>query len=314
MKKKATDQERAVATVKARISPAIPCVNADEEGYCTGPCEGSLCFKCADYRPLQADCTAAAPALPHADNVTALTVQVTALPIPEGSPAEQANALHCDFLRHAVTSKLRAIQCGWVLALQRERLGHGQWMPWVAENLDFTLRTVQNYLVAFHTTVGAYRAQMRRPLPLSVEPTVEEITAAAAYAAERQGESNAKERPLAALYRETGVVEGNQNWGGKDRGQGRKPKDADVAAELEKVATLEPALWASAKGSLDNLVKLDAERGIFLRLSNEHLAQVAGILADLAKDAGDMLKQRLSGKITETMDTAEAVSILEKGL
>ena len=73
-------------------------------------------------------------------------------------------------------------------------------------------------------------------------------------------------------------------------------------------------MWASAKGALDTLVQLDAKRDVFRRLSNEHLAQVAGILADLAKDAGEMLKQRLSGKITETMDTAEAVSIIEKGL
>lgn len=257
MKKKTTDQDLAVAAVKAKISPRVPCVNADKEGYCTGPCEGSLCFKCADYRPLQADCTAAAPALPHADNVTAFTVQVTALPIPEGSPAEQANALHCDFLRHAVTSKLRAIQCGWVLALQRERLGHGQWSAWVAQNINFTIRTVQNYLIAFHTTVGAYRAQMRRPLPLSVEPTVEEITAAAAYAAERQGESNAKERPLAALYRETGVVEGNQNWGGKGRGQGRKSKDdakAEAAAEAASSAAVRAEL--SAEEGRDLVAKL----------------------------------------------------------
>ena len=295
MKKKTTEQDRAVATVKAKISPRVPCADADEDGYCTGPCEGSLCFKCADYRPLQADCTAAAPALPHADNVTALTVQLTALPIPEGSPAEQANALHCDFLRHAVTSKVRAIQCGWVLALQRERLGHGQWSAWVAQNINFTIRTVQNYLVAFHTTVGAFRAQMRRPLPLSVEPTVEEITAAAAYAAERQAESNAKERPLAALYRETGVVEGNQNWGGKGRGQGRKPKgeasgEAEMV-ELDKVAETASSAWATVRDHLRPLQDAQRDHHVIDHLDIVELAEAHSILKALCSDAEAALKR-----------------------
>ena len=290
MKKKSTEQERAVATVKARIAPAIPCVNADEDGYCTGPCEGSLCFKCADYKPRDTNHET------QADNVTALTVQITALPIPEGSPAEQANALHSDFLRHAVTSKLRAIQCGWVLALQRERLGHGQWMPWVAENLDFTHRTVQNYLIAFHTTVGAYRAQMRRPLPLSVEPTVEEITAAAAYAAERQSKSNAKERPLAALYRETGVVEGNQNWGGKGRGQGRKPRDAEAEAAEEAASSAAVRAELSAEEGRDLIKKLagwalGADDG-FGSLPDGELARAVKTLKQILERAEEIMSAR----------------------
>lgn len=298
MAKKSTDQVHAVAKIKTQLNPSTPCVHADAEGYCTGTCEGAICCKCTDYQPRQADCTAA-PALPHADNVTALTVQITALPIPEGSPAEQANALHSDFLRHAVTSKLRAIQCGWVLATQRERLGHGQWSAWVAQNINFTIRTVQNYLIAFHSTVGAYRAQMRRPLPLSVEPTVEEITAAAAYAAERQGESNAKERPLAALYRETGVVEGNQNWGGKGRGQGRKSKDdaAAEAAELDEIANNPALLYAAAKGPLDELWKLHRERNLFARLGDDELTEVVGVLQPLYKYAAGILEDRAKARM-----------------
>lgn len=299
MEKKSTAQVHAVAKIKTQLSPSTPCVHADAEGYCTGTCEGAICCKCTDYQPRQAACTAAAPDLPHADNVTALTVQLTALPIPEGSPAEQANALHSDFLRHAVTSKLRAIQCGWVLALQRERLGHGQWMPWVAENLDFTHRTVQNYLVAFHSTVGAYRAQMRRPLPLSVEPTVEEIMSASAYAAERHGESNAKERPLAALYRETGVVEGNHSWGGKREGAGNKKKDdADAeAAELDEIANNPALLYAEAKGPLDELWRLHRERNLFARLGDEELTEVVGVLQPLYKYAAGILKDRAEARM-----------------
>ena len=179
------------------------------------------------------------------------------------------------------------------LALQRERLGHGQWSAWVAQNINFTIRTAQNYLIAYHTTVGAYRAQMRRPLPLSVEPTVEEITAAAAYAAERQGESNAKERPLAALYRETGVVEGNQNWGGKGRGQGRKAKaeqPSDVAGELcaEEGRDLIEELSGWALGADDGFGTLsDAELANAVQTLSQVLARAKAIqeARDVARKA-----------------------------
>lgn len=294
----------AVAYVKEKFSPKVPCVNADAEGYCTGPCEGSLCFKCASYNPIKP-----APVVPEVMQppapVTALAVRLGDLAIPDGTPAEMANALHRDFIESAKSAMARAVQCGWVLCRQRQVLGHGRFGDWCAQNLSFGRTTAYNYMNAFENTVGAARAAMRRPLPLDVEPTMAEIEAACCGMAEK---------PVTALYRDTGMVVHHDNWGGKDRGQGRKPKDADVAAELEKVATLEPALWASSKGALDTLVQLDAERDVFRRLTDDHLATVSGILADLAKKAAEILKQRLSGKITATLDTAEAVSILEKGL
>ena len=220
----ATETQRAVDSIKTTFSPATPCVNVGADGYCTGPCQGAICCGCADYKPVTA---VAVPA----DKVTALTVRVAALAIPEGSPAEQANALHGEFLQNAVSAKIRAVQCGWVLAAQRERLGHGQWMSWVERNLDFSHRTVNNYITAYDNTVGAYRAQQRRPLPLSVEPTMEEIMAATA---------NAQEKPLAALYRETGVVANNPNHGGAREGAGRKPGALPKLTATQEAETL----WA----------------------------------------------------------------------
>ena len=218
---------------------------------------------------------------PPADKVSALTVRVNGLEIPDGSPAEQANALHGEFIRDALSAKARAIQCGWVLAAQRERLGHGQFENWATSNLDFTRRTAYNYIAAFENTVGAWRAQQRRPLPLSVEPSMEEIMAAAA---------GAQEKPLAALYRDTGVVANNPNHGGAREGAGRKPKD--VAAELKAVAEHEAVLWASARGALDTLVQLDG-RDFLHRLSDEHLAQFATKLDKLAQKAAKMLLERV---------------------
>ncbi len=245
--KKSSRVSKVVENVEAELAPSTPCASA------------------------------------AADKVTALTVRMDALPIPEGSPAEQANALHREFIQSAVSAKIRAVQCGWVLAAQRERIGHGQWDDWVSR-LDFSRRTAYNYITAYEGTVGAYRAQQRRPLPLSVEPTMEEIMAAT---------HGAQEKPLAQLYRATGVVENNPNHGGAREGAGRHKKDEDVAAELKAVAENESVIWASAKGSLDNLVQLDAGRDMFHRLSGDHLATVAGLLADLSKKATKALESRI---------------------
>jgi len=42
-------EKSSINAIKAELAPSIPCVNADADGYCTGPCEGSLCCKCTDY-------------------------------------------------------------------------------------------------------------------------------------------------------------------------------------------------------------------------------------------------------------------------
>ena len=171
------------------------------------------------------------------NKVNALTVRVDTLAIPDGSPAEQANALHHDFIKSALSAKIRAVQCGWVLTAQRERIGHGQWDDWV-QKLDFSRSTAYNYITAFESTVGAYRAQQRRPLPLSVEPTMEEIMAATA---------GAPEKPLAALYRQTGVVENNPKHGGDHKSEKYKAAAAAAAAgeglSMSDSATL---MWTAA--------------------------------------------------------------------
>lgn len=231
--------------------------------------------------PVRGDIIAASSA---PQPVTALAVRLGDLTIPDGTPAEMANALHRDFIESAKSAMARAIQCGWVLCRQRQALGHGRFGEWCANTLSFGRTTAYNYITAYENTVGAARAQMRRPLPLDMEPTMAEIEAACCGMAEK---------PVTALYRETGMVERSANWGGAGRGQGRKPKNEDVAAELERVATLEPALWASSKGALDTLVQLDAERDFFHRLSDDHLSQVSAILADLSKKAAESLTNRL---------------------
>ena len=271
--KHVSETARAVAQARETMAPKVPCINADEDGYCTGPCDGALCCKCADYKPAE---------------VTAIAVRVDDLPMPEGTPAEQANALHREFLKSAKTTAVRAVQCGWVLSNVRAACGHGAWLEWVAGNLDFSERTARNYIAAYEKTVGAARAGMRRPVPLSVEPTMEEIESACSQVAEQ---------PMTDLYRATGLVERRAGWGGAGRGQGRKPKDAETeAAELAAIANNPALLFAAVKGPLDELWRLHRERDVFARLGDEELTQVAGVLQPLYKYAAGILKDRAKSR------------------
>ena len=242
--KKTSRVSEVVETVEAELAPSTPCAHAG------------------------------------ADKVTALTVRMDALPIPEGSPAEQANALHREFIQSAVSAKIRAVQCGWVLAAQRERIGSGQWIGWV-RNLDFSQRTAYNYITAYESTVGAYRAQQRRPLPLSVEPTMNEIGAATA---------GAQEKPLAQLYRATGVVENNPNHGGAREGAGRKAEAVAAAAEsgdgldMGDSATL---MWAEA------MKPFEANRAAFHAAARDLNVSVAGKFLEELSMLADALRDRV---------------------
>jgi hypothetical protein len=197
---------------------------------------------------------------------------------------EKANFLHAYSIEASKRSTGAAILAGWVLSVARSTCAHGQWLGWLQQNVNFHRSTANHYLTLYAQTVGARRAEMRRPIPLTTPPTVDELEAAA---------HDVDGKALSALYKSTRLIAASANWGGAGRGQGRKPKGDDVAAELEAVAESEAILWASAKGSIDNLVQLDSERGVFQRLSDDHLATVAGLLADLSKASAAALEKRL---------------------
>ena len=40
-----------VSLLRSEFSPKVPCLRVDADGFCTGPCEGSLCCRCAEYQP-----------------------------------------------------------------------------------------------------------------------------------------------------------------------------------------------------------------------------------------------------------------------
>lgn len=59
---------------------------------------------------------------------------------------EKINSLHrslCDTMKITIT---KAIQIGELLSQQKEKLEHGYYTKWIEEELDFTVRTAQNYV------------------------------------------------------------------------------------------------------------------------------------------------------------------------
>jgi hypothetical protein len=60
--------------------------------------------------------------------------------------AEEINRLHDDIMGGVRTTVRQAIQIGELLEQQKAEVGHGAWLPWLAENVHFAVRTAQNYM------------------------------------------------------------------------------------------------------------------------------------------------------------------------
>lgn len=175
------------------------------------------------------------------------------------------------------------IEAGWELAQQKHLMGYGQWSAWCEKKLSVSKDTADRYIAAFRKTVGALRASQR--IPLEKKLLKKELEAATV---------GMEEKTARQAMIEMGIVKPTEGHGGRREGAGRPKKDADVAAELKAVAKMELVLWASAKGALDALRKLDAEKDFMRRLSDEHLATVSTLLADLAKKAAELLTGRMT--------------------
>ena len=190
---------------------------------------------------------------------------------------EKANFLHAYSIEASKRSTGAAILAGWVLSVARSTCAHGQWMQWLATNVSFGKSTAANYLTLYAQTVGARRAEMRRPIPLTTPPTVDELEAAA---------HDVDGKALSALYKSTRLIAAPANWGGAGRGQGRKPRDAEAeAAELDAIANNPALLFAAVKGPLDELWRLHRERDVFARLGDEELSDVVSVLKSLSDAA-----------------------------
>jgi hypothetical protein len=63
--------------------------------------------------------------------------------------ASEINRLHGEICQAARTTIDKAIRIGELLAEQKATLKHGEWLPWLDANVQFTARTASNYLRVF---------------------------------------------------------------------------------------------------------------------------------------------------------------------
>ena len=184
---------------------------------------------------------------------------------------------------HGRLALAHLILAGWELSKQKQAIGYGGWVEWCDKNLQISRFTADRYIQFYQKTVGD--ARNAAAIPLAKKPTLKELSAATV---------GMEQKSATRAMIDLDIIKRPKGWGGEREGAGRKPKgDAEVAAELKAIAKNEAVIWASAKGSLDNLVQLNAKRDVFHRLSDEHLATVSGLLADLAGAAAKALEKRL---------------------
>ena len=199
------------------------------------------------------------------------------------TPGERINYHVGMAQQHGRQALAHLIIAGWELSKQKQSIGYGGWNEWCDKNLQISRMTADRYITFFHKTVGAARGDAA----IGKKPTGKELAAATI---------GMEDKSATRAMIDLGIVKRSEGHGGKRDGAGRKAKGEDVAAELKAVAENEAVIWASAKGSLDNLVQLDSKRGMFQRLTGDHLATVANLLADLSDKAAKALAQRMEVK------------------
>ena len=232
----------------------------------------------------------APPRETEATPTTALTVRACEIIFPQGveTLGEKANFLHAYSVEASKRSTGAAILAGWVLSVARSTCAYGQWNAWLEKNVSFGARTATNYLSLYAQTLGAQRAAMRRPIALDVQPTEDELEAAA---------HDVDGKSLSALYKSTRLIKASDNWGGAGRNQGRKPKKDEAEVAAEKAAS-EASIRAelSAEEGRDLVQKLagwalGADDG-FGALSDGELARVVKTLKQVLARAEEIQSAR----------------------
>ena len=221
------------------------------------------------------------------NETTALTVHLSEIVIPEGveTLGEKANFLHGYSVEASKRANGAAIMAGWVLSVARSTCAHGQWYAWLQQNVTFGKSTATNYMNLYAQTLGKARENARRPIALEVQPTIEELEAAA---------HDVDGTALSALYKSTRIIATPEGWGGKREGAGAKKKDeaADISAELDEVANSPALLIAAISEPISTVYKAWRERDVFAKINMSDLAVVAASLNELATAATSALKAR----------------------
>jgi hypothetical protein len=72
----------------------------------------------------------------------------------------EINKLHQELQELAVGALDRAIRLGELLSAAKSRVPHGQWLPWLTNNVAFSERTVRNYMRIFENRVAVKSANV----------------------------------------------------------------------------------------------------------------------------------------------------------
>ena len=68
---------------------------------------------------------------------------------PDRKVVEEIHKLHMEIVGHAQTTLKNAILIGKILSKEKVRVGHGNWLPYVYDNLPFNERTARNYMQVY---------------------------------------------------------------------------------------------------------------------------------------------------------------------
>ena len=228
---------------------------------------------------------------------SALTVHLGEIVFPKGveTLGEKADFLHTYSVEASKRSNGAAILAGWVLSVARSTCAHGQWMTWLAQNVSFGKSTATNYINLYAKTLGKARAKARRPIELTVEPTIKELESAA---------HDVDGTALSKLYRSTRIM-ADGKWGG-DRsdkaaenghrvGRPTKKDEAEVAAQ--KAAVRAELVEDEGHGLIEDLAAwaLGAEDG-FGTLGDAELAKAIKTLKQMLARAEEIQESRRAGR------------------
>lgn len=222
-----------------------------------------------------------------ATTVVAEPVVLAPLEITEPDCADAASRIkfHLQEARsHGRAAIAHIIEAGHELAIQKKLLGFGQWSAWCEEKIAISQKTADRYIATFERTVGVLRSE--QGVPLEKKILKKELEAATV---------GLEQKSATQAMIEMGIVKRSASWGGSREGAGRKAKSESetVAEKLEAIAQNETLLWSALKGALDTLVKMDAEKDIWNRLDDNHLATAVGILAEVAKKSSETMMNRI---------------------
>lgn len=250
---KDSETQMAVDRVKANISPKIPCVNADADGYCTRNGGGFICFKCTDYKPVTA--------VAVADGAATMPALVLEHPVC-ATPAESVNFDLCMAKKHGALTLAYLARAGWKLACEKQALSHGEWRAWCEGSVGVSHDTADRYIKFYYSTVGEHlRAQgtAHRLVENLTDKMIEEATA------------GLESKTATGAMIELGIVKRPAGWGGAREGAGRAPGVLPKLTATQEAETL----WAQVMGVLDKTTVKDAIRFLGEKAAEACLDRVA---------------------------------------